>query len=229
MSERPTVFLVDDDASIRRTLPVAIRSPAYDVIAYESAEAFLAAYNGEKPGCLVLDLRMPAMSGLALQTEISRRAWSIPIIFLSAYGTVDAATRAMKAGAVYFLEKPVEPPQLIARIAEAVALDASQRLARLRQDNVGERIARLTRRQRHVLDLVVQGLTSKQIAESLGRSVKTVEVHRSQILRRMDVRGVAELINLVLASGLPPRLPAAPEGNGRSARRQGHNPAGKSN
>ena len=203
MSARPTVYLVDDDASIRRTLPVAVRAPEYDVVVFDSADAFLSGYDGSSPGCLILDLRMPSMSGLALQAEVARRGWAIPIVFLSAYGTVETATAAMKAGAVYFLEKPVEPPLLIARIEEAIALDTHLRHSNLRQNDLSRRINRLTRRQRHILDLVIQGLTSKQIAESLGRSVKTVEVHRSQILRRMDVQGVAELMNLVLTGRGP--------------------------
>jgi len=198
MSDRSTVFLVDDDASIRKTLPLAIARRSYEVKAFESAEAFLESYDGHTPGCVVLDLSMPKMNGLSLQEEMNRRQWTLPIIFLSGFGTVETVAKAMKAGAVYFYEKPIEPPQLVKCIREALALDQANRRKQTRQLEVEERISRLTRRQRQVMELVVKGMTSKQIADKLGRSIKTVEVHRSQILGRMEVQGVAELINLVL-------------------------------
>jgi FixJ family two-component response regulator len=201
MSDRPTVYVVDDDASIRRTLPAAIASPFYRVVAFAAAEAFLANYDGRGPGCLIADLRMPQMTGLELQEELHRRQWTLPIIFLTGFGTVDTATRAMKAGAIYFFEKSTDPKVLIARIEEAIRLDAQGRQLREAQSSVAQRINQLTRRQRHILDLVIQGRTSKQIAEELGRSIKTVEVHRSQILRRMNAQGVAELMHMVLSTG----------------------------
>lgn len=199
MSSRPTVFLVDDDQSIRRTLPAAIASREYRVEAFDSAEVFLEKYDGHSPGCVIVDLSMPAMNGLAMQEEMLRRQWRLPVIFLSGYGTVEAATRAMKSGAVYFYEKPIDPPLLIDRIREALKIDQANRKEQAHTLEVESRLARLTRRQREILDLVVQGMSSRQIAEKLGRSIKTVEVHRSQILARMGAQGVAELIHMVLA------------------------------
>ena len=199
MPTRSTVYLVDDDSSIRRALPAAIASRDYRVEVFDSAEAFLANYDGHSPGCAILDLNMPQMNGLALQEELINRRWSLPIIFLSGYGTVEAATRAMKSGAVYFFEKPIDPPVLVECIREALQLDEANRKNHAHQLEIDSRLRRLTRRQREVLDLVVQGMSSRQIAEKLGRSIKTVEVHRSQILARMGAQGVAELIHMVLA------------------------------
>lgn len=201
MSDRPTIFLVDDDVSIRRTLPPAVASRNYEVKSFDSAEAFLASYDGHSPGCVILDLNMPQMDGLTLQQEMKRRQWTLPIIFLSGFGTVETVAKAMKEGAVYFYEKPIEPPLLIERINEAIAIDQANRRKHAHQLEIDERLRRLTRRQREVMELVVKGMTSKQIAEKLGRSIKTVEVHRSQILSRMNAQGVAELINMVLGKG----------------------------
>ncbi len=199
MSDRPTVFLVDDDASIRRTLPQAIASPDYRVDVFSSADAFLSSYDGQAPGCILTDLRMPRMTGLDLQEELIRRRSAMPIIFLTGYGSVETATKAMKSGAIYFFEKPIDPPLLVDRIREALELNQRQRQQTAQQLEIDERLSRLTRRQREVLDLVVQGLTSKQIADQLGRSIKTIEVHRSQILNRMNAQGVTELMRMVLA------------------------------
>lgn len=213
MSERPTVFVVGDDASIRGALSPVVTSASCEVVGYATADAFLAAYDGRRSGCVIHHQRMPAMDGLAMQAELQHRKWAIPVIFITAHGTVELATRAMKAGAVYFFESPVDPPRLLASIQEALVLDKQRRQRLGEEQAVAQRLSKLTRRQRHILELVLKGLTSKQIAESLGRSIKTVEVHRSQILRRMNVQGLAELMHVMLAAPASPGTP----GNGSAA------------
>ena len=199
MDHEPTIFVVDDDASIRRTQSLVIESAGFSVKTFPSGESFLEDYSPQTPGCLVLDLRMTGMSGLDVQDELTHRGWHIPIIFSTAFGTVDVATKAMKAKAVYFLEKPVEPDSLIDRIKEAVDLD---RLARQRQSEKSEvysKLQQLTPREREVLDLVIQGKSSRQIAAELFVSVKTIQIHRSRIMTKLEAGNVADLVRITTA------------------------------
>jgi len=198
MPEEPTVFIVDDDPSIRRTLPAMIQSAGFRVETFASAEAFLSSYDPDVPGCVVLDLRMPGMTGLELQEELRGRGWSIPILFFSGFGTVNVAVETMRAGAVTFLEKPVEPEQLITRLREAIRLDTTTRERQNQKDMADARLAQLSPREREVLDLVISGKTSGEIAGELGISEKTVHVHRNHIMKKLRVRRVAELVRLVV-------------------------------
>jgi len=199
MSAEPAVFIVDDDPVIRDLLSRLSVQAGYQAKVYGSADAFLRGYDPSIPGCLVLDLRMPGTNGLELQTELVERGWRIPIVFLSGFATVDTTAQAMKAEAVYFLEKPVDPDELLDRIREAVAVDRDTRARSARHSQIQARLEQLTPRERGVLRLVVQGKTSRQIAAELHRSIKTIEVHRAHIMSKLNAHGVAELVQMVLS------------------------------
>ena len=201
MQSEGTVFVVDDDASMRRMLFATIAAADYRVETFVSAEAFLAGYSPHRPGCLVLDFHMPGMTGLHLQEELARRRWRIPIVFLSAFGTVDVVAQAMKTGAVDFLEKPVEPAQLMERIQEAMNVDQQTRRRQARRSALEARLAQLTPREAVVLQLVVRGKTSKEIAAELFNSPKTIELHRASIMKKLHARSVAALVRMVVAAG----------------------------
>jgi two-component system, LuxR family, response regulator FixJ len=198
MSDKPTVYFVDDDESIRRTFPVAFESDQYRIKTFDCADAFLSEFDPSLPGCLVLDLRMPGMSGIALQQELISRGWTIPIIFFTGFGDIDIATQAMKLGAVYFFQKPADLNRLVESITEAIALDNQVRVRFERQSDLTQRLEKLTPRQHQVLQMIKDGLTSKQIATKLGRSIKTVEVHRSQVMKKLGARCVADLMRIIL-------------------------------
>ena len=201
MQSANTVFVVDDDPSMRRMLYATIAAAGHAVESFDSAEAFLAHYGPHRRGCLVLDVRMPGITGLDLQEELVARHWPIPIIFLSAFGTVKVVARAMKSGAIYFLEKPVEPAALIEQIAEALAADRQTRQDQAHRLEIESRLAQLTPRESAVLQLVVQGKTSRQIAAELFNSPKTIELHRAHIMKKLDAGSVAALVHMVLEAG----------------------------
>jgi len=195
----PTVFVVDDDSRIRQSMHTLLGAAGIPVESYASARDFLAAYDPARPGCLLLDLRLRGEAGLELQDELRRRKATLPIIILTAHGTVAASVRALKAGAFEFLEKPARPSTLLARIRDALAMDESTRAAAAVRGSVEKRLARLTRRERQVVALLVDGKTSKEIAVSLGLSVRTVEGYRARIRLKTEVESVAELVRAVLA------------------------------
>jgi FixJ family two-component response regulator len=200
MPIEPTVFVVDDDASMRESLCFLLQSVGLACSAFSTAEAFLAACDPAQPGCLVLDLRMPGMGGLALQEELGARGIAIPIIFVTAYGEVSTAVRAIKGGAIDFLEKPFSDQTLVDRVSQALALDQERRNDEELHAEAAQRVARLSPRQRQVLDLVVQGKSNKLIAETLRIREKTVEVHRAQVMRKLNVNTIAGLVQLALDS-----------------------------
>ena len=192
----PTVFVVDDDASVRESLRWMVGSLDLPVETYATAREFLGAQNGGRPGCLVLDLRMPEMSGLDLQSELAARHIRLPIIMISGHADVASAVRALKAGALDFLEKPFARSELLARVQEALALDAKVRQAEAERIRVEGCVARLTPRERQVMDLVVSGKTNKTIAAELGLCEKTVEVHRARVMTKMEADSLAHLVRL---------------------------------
>ena len=201
MASENTVFVVDDDPSMRLMLSAVIEEAGYDVAAFGSAEAFLANHQSNHACCMVLDLRLTGMSGLRLQEEMVERGWHMPIVFLSAFGTVDVVARAMKAGAVYFLAKPVEREELLKQIAEAMTLDKKARDHSARVSQLEERLATLTPRESVVLQLVVQGKTSRQIALELFNSKKTIELHRWRIMHKLGAQSIAHLVRMIVSAG----------------------------
>jgi two-component system response regulator FixJ len=208
-----TVFIVDDDPAMRDSMSFLVRSVGMAVETFTSAQVFLDSYDPERPGCLVLDVRMPGMSGLELQEFLVERGIQTPVVMVTGYGDVPMAVRALKGGAVDFLEKPFTDQELIDTVNEALARDARQRVKEAERAKVKERIARLTPREREVMDLVIEGKPNKVIAAELGLSPKTVEVHRSRVMAKMQVSSLAALLQSVLSyrMGNEAKKPEAPE------------------
>jgi two-component system response regulator FixJ len=192
-----TVFVVDDDDAMRASLGWLIGSVDLSVEAFGSAADFLEAYDG-RPGCLVLDVRMPGMSGLDLQNELKARAITIPVIFITGHGDVPMAMRAVKAGAMDFFEKPFSHQELLDRIQEALGKDADQRRQQAAHARIESHWERLTPREREVAELLVDGRSNRAVAERLGISVRTVEVHRAHVMEKMRAGGLADLVQMVL-------------------------------
>jgi two-component system, LuxR family, response regulator FixJ len=192
----PTVFVVDDDKGVRRSLAALGRAHGLAVETYASGEAFLAAYDPARAGCLILDVRLAAgKNGLDLQDELRRRGHELPIIVMTGHANVPASVRSFRAGALDFLEKPVPPRVLLSRIRDALAVDQQ----RHERSAVRLRLARLTSREREVAGLLVKGKRSKEVAAALGISPRTAEGHRRQVLRKMEVGSTAELTTAWLA------------------------------
>lgn len=197
MSDSPTVFLVDDDDAVRDALTMLVRSIGFRVEAFSGADAFLSAYRPEVHGCVILDVRMPGKSGLELQEEMVRLGYEIPIIFISGHADVPMAVRAMSHGAVYFLEKPVRDQDLLEQINLAVAEDRRRRERTQGARAVQQRLDQLTDREREVMDLMVTGKHTKEIALALNVSPKTVEFHRANLYSKLGVDSPVALIRLV--------------------------------
>jgi FixJ family two-component response regulator len=204
-STTPTVFVVDDAAAVRKSLRALLAEAGLGVETYASSRDFLAAYNPLRPGCLLLDLRLRGENGLDLLDELRRRAVAIPIVVLTAHGNVATSVRALKAGAVDFLEKPARPATLLARIREALEVDRRHRDAQAERNALERGAARLTRREREVAGLLVAGKRSREIAAALGVGVRTVEGYRSRILMKMEVSSAVELVGLLLRTNVVPR------------------------
>jgi len=200
MNRTPTVYVVDDDASTRELLTWLMKREGLDVQTFAEARAFLAAYPAGAAGCLVLDLNMPGMSGLDLQQNLKAAGVALPVIFLSGGADVPNAVRAVKEGAIDFIEKPFDYRQVVVLVRECIARDSAARVARDAQRASAERLAQLTQREREVLDLVVAGKTNRDIAEALDISVKTVEAHRAHLMEKVDADSVAELVQAALAA-----------------------------
>ncbi|MHC4415544.1 MAG: response regulator transcription factor [Planctomycetota bacterium] len=201
MSE-PTVFVIDDDAEVRSSLRWLMESAGLTVESYASAGEFLEAYESDRPGCLVLDLRLPGMSGYELQKKLAGQGLELPVIIISAYGDVPTAVRVMKAGAVDFLEKPFPREVLLERVRQAVDRDAESHRMRSRRAEAQRRASTLTPREGEVMRLVVTGKATKQISFQLGVSPRTIEVHRAQVMKKMQVHSLPELVVLVTQAGL---------------------------
>ncbi|WP_437627223.1 response regulator transcription factor [Sorangium sp. So ce1151] len=193
----PTVFVVDDDPSVLRALERLLRAAGHAVEAYASPGAFLERAPSERPGCAVVDLRMPGLDGTELQEELSRRGCPLPIVFLTGHGDVPSSVRAMKAGAIDFLTKPCDDTDLLAAVARAIERDARARATLGEQQALRTRFEALTPREREVCLRVAQGLLNKQIADELGAAEKTIKVHRGRVMEKLGVESVAELVRLV--------------------------------
>lgn len=202
MSREPTVFVVDDDQTMRGSLRWLLESLKLNVEMYSSARDFLSAYDPAKPGCLLLDVRMPEISGLQLQDILAQRQIRLPVIMISGHGDVPVAVRAMKAGALDFIEKPFNDETLLERVQAALATDARQRREAAERRTVQARLALLTPREREVLDKVVGGSPNKTIAAALGISTKTVEAHRAKVMEKMAAHSVADLSAMYFNAGL---------------------------
>jgi FixJ family two-component response regulator len=187
----PVVYVVDDNESARQSLTWLIESVGLKVRAFPSAQQFLDTCDTSSVGCLVLDVRMPGMGGLELQDRLQQLGYTLPIIFITAFGELPAAVQAMKKGAIDFLEKPYDSEQLLSHIQKALR-------EHMQVAGIEQRIALLTQREKQVLDLVAEGRSSGNIAEHLGVSQKTIEAHRTSIMKKMQVRSVSELISIYL-------------------------------
>jgi FixJ family two-component response regulator len=200
MTAEATVFVVDDNAGVRKSLRALLESAGLAVETYASGEEFLAAYDPERPGCLVLDIRLRHSSGLDLQDDLRRRKATLPIIVLTGHGNVPTSVRALKAGAVDFLQKPAPPKLLLERIRAALDSDRLARTVTTERAVVMQRLARLTPRECEVMELLVAGKTSKDIAVAMHVSVRTVEGHRRMVLYKMAVSSAAQLVRTVLGA-----------------------------
>ena len=200
------IYVVDDDEALRDSLVWLLESSGHHVRAWESAESFLRDFQPAMTGCLVLDVRMPGMSGLELFEELKRRHFTLPVIFITGHGDVPMAVSAVKKGAVDFIEKPFSERDMLNLISECLAAEQQSRDKRQLEAETARRLTHLTQREREVLDLIIAGKLNKQIADVLGISIKTVEVHRARVMEKMEANSLAELVQNVLT---------APGGGGR--------------
>jgi len=196
-STDPTVFIVDDDPAMRESLTFLVSSIGLHVESFSSARDFLDGYAPGRIGCLVLDIRMPGMSGLELQERLNERRIELPIVMITGFGDIPMAVRALKHGALDFLEKPFTDQDLLDRIHEAIEQHRRRRIERQRRDEIEARVGRLTSRERQVMKCVVEGKSNKVIAEQLGLSPKTIEVHRARMMDKMRATSLAELLQLL--------------------------------
>lgn len=194
----PAVFVVDDDPDVLRSMRYLIESVGLRVETYSSAQEFFAGWTPAEPGCVVLDVRMPGMSGLDLQEELRARGAEVPVIVITGYGDVPMAVRAMKSGATEFLQKPVSDQVLLDHIQSAVTRDLARYQRQAERRAIAARLSRLTPREREVLDLLIEGLSAREIAERLKVSPKTVESHRAKVLSKMEVSNVLRLARLIM-------------------------------
>ncbi len=194
----PTIFIVDDDQAVLRSLGALVKVMFPRVETFASATEFIEAFDSQRSGCLVLDVAMPGMSGLELQRRLSEDKVDLPIVFLTAHGNVQMAVGAMQAGAVDFLEKPFREQELWESIRKAVDRDGCNRRRKARRQSIDERIAQLTRGEREVFDLILEGKFNKEIAEILNLSVRTVEDRRARLMKKMEAGSVAKLVQMAM-------------------------------
>ncbi|WP_299965875.1 response regulator [uncultured Roseobacter sp.] len=201
----PCVFIVDDDEDIRTSLSRALRLRGYETSVFASAQAFLEGYDPEQPGCLILDYGLPEMTGLELQELLITKGYALPVIFITGHGGVPESVRAMKLGALDFLEKPFKQEVLLAQVDAALELDARRRRGQDKARTAKARFDRLTEREREIAGIFVSNpssATSKDVARQLDISPRTVDHHRARILEKMRVNSVAELIDLAITTRL---------------------------
>ncbi len=199
MKERtPTVFVVDDDEAVRNSLRLLLKSVGLAATALPSAQDFLSRYDAQQPGCLILDVRMPGMSGLELQEQLNRRGAMIPVIFITGHGDIPMAVEAMQQGAFDFLQKPFRDQDLIDRIQRALEKDKANRAEVSQRARIREHFELLTPREREVLDLVASGKPNKVMAADLGVSQRTVEIHRARVMEKMHASSLAQLVRMVM-------------------------------
>jgi two-component system, LuxR family, response regulator FixJ len=198
MSANPIVMVVDDDPGVRNAMRTLLKSVGIQSTLYASAQEFLGAYQPTQPGCLVLDIRMPGMSGLELQQELNLRGAVIPVIFMSGHADIPMAVEAMQHGAFDFLQKPFRDQDLLDRIQRAIATDAELRKSLGEHTRIKAHLESLTPREREVLDLMTQGKQNKAIAQVLDVSPRTIEIHRARVMEKMGAHSIAELVRMML-------------------------------
>lgn len=209
----PTIYIIDDDDGMRRALSLLVSTVGYQTQTFASADEFLQRFDPDRHGCLILDIRMPGMSGLELQQHLNQTGSMLPLIFITGHGDVPMAVQAMKEGAFEFIQKPFRDQDLLDRINHALKQDAENRAAGARRADVARRLASLTPRERQVLDRVVDGAANKVIASDLNLSERTVEIHRAKVMEKMGARSVAHLVRLLLSvTGAYVRLPNSSDG-----------------
>ena len=196
------VFLVDDEPSVRRSLTRLLRVAGLEVAAYASGEALLQEISASGPACVVADLRMPGLTGLELQEELAQRGLNMPVLLISGHADVPSSVRAMKAGAVDFLEKPLAPEALLEAVQRALARSSGEEAARREMRVLETRAERLTPREREVFALVASGLLNKQVGFELGTSEKTIKVHRARVMEKMEAGSLADLVRMAGWLGL---------------------------
>jgi len=195
-----TVFLVEDDEDFRNMVSLYVEAAGVKIQQYPSAEAFLANYDPSQPGCLLLDIYMPGMSGLELQQELINQNIETPVIIMTSAGDVNTAVQAMKAGAIDFIEKPLDQERLLDRLHECLVLDASRRDKAARHDKYSQCLAQLTHREHEVMELMVAGKMNKIIAAELEISQRTVEDHRAKIMDKLQSRSIVDVVRIYLLS-----------------------------
>ena len=201
----PKVFIVDNDVATRRAFAWLLESAGLETETFHTAEAFLAACSADQTGCLLLDLRLPGMSGATLQEQLADAGIDMPVIMITGYADVATAVRVLKRGAFDFIEKPIVDEVLLERIQQAIAFDAERRRARAQRDLLAARLACLTARERAVFDQIVHGKPNKVVAYEFGISEKTVEAHRSRVMHKLGANSLAELVRMdLLAAGFSP-------------------------
>ncbi|MCC7147361.1 MAG: response regulator transcription factor [Phycisphaeraceae bacterium] len=210
MQQQPTVFVVDDDPAIRESLTWLLETVGLKAEAYDSAGEFLRQWTSARPGCLLLDVRMPGMSGVELLDQLRLRGAVIPVIIITAHAEVRLAVRAMKAGALDFIEKPYSDQVLLDRVQQALKMDADERRSESFRAIIQTRAEQLTPREKQVMSLVVEGLSNRRIASDLGLSEKTIEVHRSHVMIKMQAESLAELVRMAIQLDSQLALPSQP-------------------
>ena len=198
MEAEPTVYIVDDDGGARSSIRVLMKSLSLPAAVFASAQDFLGNYQASHPGCVVLDIRMPGMSGLDLQEELNRRGYVIPIVFVTGHGDVPMAVEAMRQGAFDFIQKPFRDQDLIDCVQKALARDRDTREGLSEHGRIRTRLASLTPREHDVLELLIKGQANKAMAHELGLSQRTVEIHRAHVMDKMEARSLAQLVRMVL-------------------------------
>ena len=201
------VFIVDDDSSVRTALKRLVKSVGHKVITFSSAQGFLDHDHPDEPSCLVLDIRMPGLSGLELQEQMAAAGRTIPIIFITGHANISISVRAMKAGAVDFLEKPFDDQVLLDAIHHAIVKDTQSKREQVEKKEIKKRVASLTPREHEVFSLVITGMLNKQTAFELGTSEKTIKVHRARVMQKMSAESLADLVRLAEKADVrPPKV-----------------------